>query len=455
MDADKIRKYIIDRYIEKTSGSRRLLEEAKKYLPGGDTRSAAYFEPNPFFTRSGKGYSIFDVDGNEYVDFVNNFTSLIHGHAYPPIVEAVKKQAEAGLVHGTPIESQFKLAKLLCERVPGVELLRFCNSGSEATLFAMRAARAFSGKSAFIRMDGGYNGCHDFAEVNITPDFKTEDKPRPKAEKGVPASVTEEIYVVPFNDLDAAENILKKYHDRIAGIIMEPMMGAGGGVVPEDGYIKGMRELADKFSVILILDEIITFRLNEGGLQTLLGVKADITTFGKIMGGGCPIGAFGGRRDIMDMFNVASSNFVQHSGTFSGNAVAMEAGLAAMENYNRADIERINSLGEMFSDGIIRISQDLGVPVQINGLGSMICPLFADKKMRNAREVVLNTMKSNELKKLFHIEMLNRGMYFVERGLFCISTPMDEMIIKSALKEYEESLALLKPISDRIFNSKE
>ncbi len=451
---EKVKLDIVSQYQEKTRKSKKLLEIARKYIPGGDTRTAAYFGPYPFFGDYGKGFSLYDVDGNKYTDFVNNFTTLIHGHAFGPVVEAVKRQAELGLVHGTPIESQYKLAKILIDRVSGVETVRFSNSATEATLFAMRAARAFNGRSAFIRMDGGYNGCHDFAEVNITPDYKAEGMPRSIPERGIPASVADETFVVPFNDLNATEQILKEHSHKIAGIIMEPVLGAGGAVLPEEGYLKGMRDLADKYDVILIFDETISFRLHEGGLQGMYGVNADLTTFGKIIGGGAPVGAFGGRRDIMDVFNVSTPNFVVHSGTFSGNALTMAAGIANMEHYGKKEIERINRLGDLLKDGIQKAANRSGVPVQVHGFGSLVSPMYSERKMRNAKEVALYTSKSRELQTYIHLEMLNRGISFLERGLFVISTPMNESLIEDAVKNYGETLEMLKPVAEQIFNGK-
>ncbi|MBW2368875.1 MAG: aminotransferase class III-fold pyridoxal phosphate-dependent enzyme, partial [Deltaproteobacteria bacterium] len=242
-NAESTKQQILETYQEKTKGSAEQNKTARRFLPGGDTRAVAYHAPYPFFAASGKGCCLYDCDGNETIDFVNNFTALIHGHAHPHVVEALVAQAGKGTAHGVPTQLQYQLAQIICDRVPSMDSLRYCNSGTEATLFAMRAARAFTGKNGFLRMDGGYNGSHDFVEVNITPDMAAEDLPAPTCEKGVSDSVLNDIYIAPFNDLEKAERILVQNKDHVAAILMEPMLGAGGLVMPAPGYLHGMRAL--------------------------------------------------------------------------------------------------------------------------------------------------------------------------------------------------------------------
>jgi len=445
-EAEKIKQAVWQRYLARTNKSNALNEKAKRHMPGGDTRSIGYFQPYPFFVSKGQGCRITDADGNDYIDFVNNMTSLIHGHAHPHVMEAIRKQTEKGITHGLPVEEQSQLAELLCKRIPSVESLRFGNSGSEATLFCMRAARAFTGKEAIVKMDGGYHGGHDFVQVNPLPDLAAADLPTPRQTKGVPACVTQEILVVPFNDLAAAERILKEHHSRVAAVIMEPMLGSGGGVAPQPGYLKGMRELADQFGVLLIFDEIISFRIHEGGLQTREGAKPDLTALGKIIGGGLPVGAFGGRQDIMAMFDPTRPDAVTHSGTFTGNAVTMAAGLANLEIYRQPEVDRINALGERLSDGLLQTMQNVGIRGATRGIGSMVGIAFTDLPLRTSKDVVLSLFPYFELLQYLHIEMLNRGIYFLNRGIFTLSTPMTETEIDQTVAIFEESLELLKPL---------
>jgi glutamate-1-semialdehyde 2,1-aminomutase len=444
---EKVKQDITQRYLDRTKKSARHNENAKKCMPGGDTRSIGFFNPYPFFVDKGQGFHLYDVDGNQYVDFVNNMTSMVHGHAHPHVMEAIRKQSEKGVTHGLPVEAQYQLAELLCKRIPSVESLRFGNTGSEATMFCMRAARAFSGKEGILKMDGGYHGGHDFVQVNPMPDLATQHLPQPQPTKGVPACVAREIFVTPFNDLDVTEHILKQNTDRIGAIIMEPMLGAGGGLGPNAGYLKGMRELADRYGVLLIFDEIISFRLHEGGLQAMQGVKPDLTALGKIIGGGLPIGAFGGRKDIMDMFDPTRPDAITHSGTFTGNAMAMTAGYANLEIYTQPEIDRLNKLGEYMAAGLNTAMRNAGYTGNTRGIGSLVGIAFTDKPLNTSRDVVLNLIPWFELLQYLHIEMLNRGIYFLHRGMFTLSTPMTQKEVDSCIQHFEEALRMLKPLA--------
>ena len=319
-------------------------------------------------------------------------------------------------------------------------------------MFCMRAARAFTGKDGILKMDGGYHGGHDFVQVNTMPDLMTEDLPKAQATKGVPKCVENDTYVTPFNDLDTTECILKANKDKICAIILEPMLGAGGGVGPQEGYLRGLRELADQYDVLLIFDEIISYRLHEGGLQAMADVRPDLTALGKIIGGGFPIGAFGGSKDIMEMFNPNNPDAVTHSGTFSGNAITMTAGLANLKTYTQTEVDRINALGERLSVGLTKAMQTVGITGATRGIGSLAGIAFTDKPLNTSRDVVLSIIPSFELMQYLHLEMLNRGIYFLHRGMFTVSTPMTEEVIDKAVGIFEASLQLLKPLADEMEN---
>ena len=433
------------RYLQRTAKTRENLETAKKYLPGGDTRSAAYYDPYPVFMEKGQGCYLTDCDGNEYVDLVNNFTSLIHGHAHPRLVEAARAQSEKGTAFAAPSVIQYEHARHLCNRVPSLDLVRYCNSGTEATLFAMRAARAFTGKDGFIKMDGGYHGVHDFVEANTLADFGAEGLPSVHLERGVPARVAEDIYIAPFNDLEATESILKQHHDRIAGIIMEPMLGSGGLIRPQPGYLEGMRELADRYQVLLVFDEVITFRLSRGGLQEHEGVSPDLTALGKLIGGGYPVGAFGGRSEIMARFDPSHPESVAHSGTFGGNNNTLAAGLVALEMYGQEEADRINRLGDRLRSGFQAAMDRVGIRGRAGGWGSLVGTLWTERELDNAKDVVLGFLDSGDISALLHWELLNRGVFFAARGMYVISTPMDEAIIDKVIEEFAGALQLIKP----------
>jgi glutamate-1-semialdehyde 2,1-aminomutase len=440
---------IENRYRQKTTKSYEQHVRARNHLPGGDTRTATYYQPYPTIMASGKGYCLYDVDGNQYIDLLNNYSALIHGHAHPRVIEAARSQLEKGSVFGSATEIQYLHAEHLCARVPCLEQVRYGNSGTEATLFAMRAARAFSGREMFIKMDGGYHGSHDFIEVNVFPGSRSEpDKdglPARHVEPGAPKSVLNDILVVPFNDLDAVEGLLKKYDRQIAAVIVEPMLGALGMVVPRDGYLKTLRELTETYGVLLIFDEVITFRISTGGIQESDGVTPDLTALGKIIGGGFPIGAFGGRKDIMDLFNPSHPKAGFHSGTFNGTDVVMAAGLAALELYDQHTVDRINALGEKLRNGINEAFNHAGLTGQATGRGSLAQIHWRLGEIANAMDSVEGSFLAGDLPRYLHLELMNRGYYCAPRAMLVISTPMDENVIDGFLHAFAETLKVLKP----------
>jgi glutamate-1-semialdehyde 2,1-aminomutase len=437
----RILEHILDRYHEKTTKSKALTLEAKKSLAGGDTRAATYFRPYPCYMVEGQGCFLTDCDGNRYVDFLNNYTSLIDGHAPAHVVEATHKQLAKGTVLGAPGECQHRHAEHLRTRMPAMKLIRYCNSGTEATMYAMRTARAYSDRNVIVKMDGGYHGSHDYAQVSV---FK--DAPRPALEShGIPKGVLNEIMVVPFNDLEAVESIIKEYKEQIAAIITEPMLGASGLILPQKGYLKGLRDLADRYKILLIFDEIFTFRLSVGGMQEMVGVTADITTVGKFIGGGFPIGAFGGRKEVMSPYNPDHPRYLVHSGTFFGSNITMVAGLAAMTAYDRNAIGSINRLGDRLRDGFERAFDKAGIMGRVTGLGSLIHVHWGGGEINNALDARRCLKLAGELPRFVHIEMMNRGIYAASRGLYCISTPMSEVEIDLAIEAFKGTLDLLKP----------
>jgi glutamate-1-semialdehyde 2,1-aminomutase len=449
--SNSVAQTIKDRYLSRTTGSLANDARAKTYLPGGDTRTSTYYFPYPTYMVRGKGCQIYDCDGNQYIDFVNNFTTLIHGHAHPAIVDVVQKQAPQGLVFSSAATAQAELAQIICERVPSIDLLRFTNTGTEATMMAMRAARAFTGKDVILKMDGGYHGTHDFAEVNQIPDLKSDGLPTAHVEgPGIPACILDGMMVTPYNDLEATETILKVHADEIAAIIMEPLMGAGGGLTPRPGYLRGMRELADKYDVLLIFDEIITFRFSLGGFQAIEGVYPDLTTLGKVIGGGFAVGAFGGRREIMERFDPAHPQKITHAGTFNGHNVTMAAGIAAMRLYDQAAIDHINGLGERLKAGFNQAFQRVGIKGQAVGFGSILIIHWTDQSLTTSRDFVRSIIAVGELPQLLHMEMLNRGIFSVTRGMYSVSTAMTEREIDQAIASFESTLQLLKPYAAEV-----
>jgi glutamate-1-semialdehyde 2,1-aminomutase len=442
----EVRNDVMQRYAKRTPRSRELDLRAKQHMPGGDTRTGMYYMPYPTYLEHGKGCIVHDYDGNEYIDFHNNASSLIHGHAFAPIVEAVREQVGLGTAFGGASEKAVRHAEILCARIPSFERVRYCNSGTEATLFCLRAARAFTGKDGIIKVEGGYHGSHDAVEVSVTPDTETVGPPTARLEyAGVPKSVLNDVIVAPFNDLDAMEATLRKTHDRVAAIIVEPMLFGGGALPREPGYLQGLRALADKYGVLLIFDEVVTFRMSTGGAQLIDNVKPDLTSLGKIMSGGLPGGAFGGRQDVLARWDPASPNRIGQGGTFNGNNLTMAAGIAALEHYQDADIKRINSLAERLKSGIDRELEGAGIKGRATGMGSLAEPHLTDRALHTGLDVAIGRKALGGFSRLLHLEMLNRGVYLPARGFYVVSTPMTEAHIDKALVAFRGAIELLKP----------
>jgi glutamate-1-semialdehyde 2,1-aminomutase len=436
---------IVARYQQKTKASADHFKAATQWLPGGETRRASFFIPYPTFMENGKGCFLYDVDGNQYLDMQNNYTSLIHGHSHPKINEISRTQLEKGVVLGSAAEIQYRHSEHLCNRIPAADMVRYCNSGTEATLFAMRIARAFKEREGILKMDGGYHGMHDYAQVNIFPEPKPEGLPEPYAEPWIPRNLLKDMYIAPYNDLGAIEKILKDHHDKIAAVIVEPMFSSGGLFMPEPGFIKGIRELTHRYDVLMIMDEVMMFRLDYGGLQRYFEVKPDITALGKIIGGGFPIGAVAGRKDIMELFSPANPHPVFHSGTFNGNNITLAAGLATLELYDAVAVNRLNALGVRLRRGLEKTLSDFKVHGQVTGMGSLMAVHWRTEKPKTARDTFEGLLKAWDLAGLFHLEMLNQGVFSAPRGMYVLSTPMTENEVDDAIRAFEKTLALLKP----------
>lgn len=422
-------------------------EIARRYLPAGDTRMATHYLPYPTYMVKGEGAWLADCDGNRYFDLLNNFTSLVHGHANPAIVEDAADQLMRGTVFGSATQPQVELAKLLIERIPGVDRLRFTNSGTEATMMMMRAARAYTGRDIIVKIDGGYHGAHDFVKVSVSADIENGSRPQARLEgRGVPESVLNAVMVVPFNDISYTESVLREHHQRIAALIVEPIPNSGGMIPPAPGYLRGLRELTERYDALLLLDEIVSLRVSSGGMQEIEGIAPDMTAVAKVIGGGFPIGAFGGKKDIMDHFDPdLYPDFIQHSGTFNGNNITMIAGLAAMRKLDQAAIDRINSLGERLQDGINQICIALGIRARCLGYGSLQQIQWTDEPIVTLSDVRRANRDIRKSAELLHLEMLNRGLHSSTRCMFNVSTPTQAADIDRALEAIEAALGTLRP----------
>lgn len=436
---------ITDEYKSRTKSSYRLHQEAKEVFPGGDTRNVTFFKPYPSFMELGKGCRLWDVDGNEIIDFQNNYTSLIHGHAHPGIVEAVQEQIAKGSVYSAPFEKQTELAEIICSRVPSVDKIRFTNSGTEATMHAVRGARAYTGRTKIVKIEGGYHGSSDTFEASVEPDMdKVGDIENPIAvadSKGVPKETVEQVIIVPFNNIEVTKRLIEKNHDDIAAFIIEPIMGSAGMLEPSREYLNFIREISTTYGIVLIFDEVVTFRLTTGGAQLYNGITPDMTAFGKIIGGGIPIGAFGGKEDIMKMYD-PNAKVMYHSGTFNGNAISMAAGVAALRDYGEREVDHVNRLGELFRSECNRVFQEVGIHIWVNGVGSLSNIIFSNNRITEYRGIAKS---HEELNVLMGLALINRGIFMAPRGMFCTSTPMSDTEVLLAAEAIKESLLQIMP----------
>ncbi len=431
----------LDRYLELTPRSREIWEEAKQFLPGGDTRNTIYWKPYPVYIDQGEGCHLRDVDGVERLDFISNMTTLIQGNAYPPVVQAVQEQAAKGIVYNAPNEHQIRLAKLLCQRVQSVDMVRFTNSGTEATLNAIRAARAMTGKTKIAKCEGGYHGTHDVVSVSVRTDPSVGGDPdRPAAVPsvaGLPDGVLDQVVVVPFNDVEASRSILEENAEELAAVIIEPVLGGSGMVAADKEYLAMLREFTQRHEIVLIFDEVISFRVAPGGAQEHYNITPDMTTFGKIIGGGFPAGAFGGRRELMQLFDPTSGPAVGHAGTFNGNPMTMLAGSITLEHLTPEVYRRLDVLTERLRQGIRRVCTELEVPVQVTGLGSLFAIHFVDRPVTTWRDVA---SADKELTQQVFWGLMNEGILMAPSLLGCVSAAMGEAEVDRFVEAFRKAL---------------
>lgn len=418
---------IEDHYSEVTPRSRTLYERATQALPGGNSRTTVYYQPYPFYFDRGEGCRVYDLDGNERIDFINNYTSLILGHAPPSVVAVIQRQVARGFSAAAPSELEVELAEVMTRRLPGVERLRFTNSGTEATMLALRAARAFTGRDMIAKFDGSYHGSHDYAAFEAGA-----------GNGGIPKAVAATVVSMPFNDPAAVERAFEAHKDQLAALIVEPVLGAGGILIPRDGFLNFLRDITRRYGILLIFDEVIAFRIGYHGAQGYFGVTPDLTALGKIVGGGFPAGAFGGRADIMALFDPRSAGALGHGGTFNGNPVTMAAGLATLSEMTPAVYERLAALGAELKQKLGDLFVELNIPAQINQIGSLFNLHFSDVPV----DSYAATLASDRvLLKNLYLAAMNRGVIFTSRGMGCLSTPMTSAEVDRFVEALRESLA--------------
>ncbi|MBL0740125.1 glutamate-1-semialdehyde 2,1-aminomutase [Chryseolinea lacunae] len=422
------------------SKSKALFERAKQIIPGGVNSPVRAFRAvggNPLFMKRAKGPYLYDEDGNEFVDLINSWGPMILGHAHPAVEEAVKEALATSPSFGAPTAREVEMAALICSIIPSVEKVRMVNSGTEATMSAVRVARGFTGRDKIIKMEGCYHGHGDsflIAAGSGAMTFGTPDSP------GVTKGTAKDTLIAPFNDLNAIARLIDENPKEIAAIILEPVVGNMGCVAPQPGYLQGLRKLCDTHNIILIFDEVMTgFRLALAGAQELYNVKPDLTTLGKIIGGGLPVGAYGGRKDIMDAVSPAGP--IYQAGTLSGNPLAMAAGYAMLTQLrdNPSLYHQINTTTTAIVGGIRKQLFSKGLGYTINQVGSMFTLFFTDETVIN-----FDTAKTSDTARFakYFQSMLQRGIYMApsQYEAMFVSAAIDDLVVSRVLQASEEAL---------------
>ncbi len=405
---------IEERFRAATPKSAELAKRAERVMPGGDTRTTTYHRPYPLTLARGEGAQVWDVDGNQYIDLLGNYTSLVHGNAYPPIVEAATAAIRAGTAWPARSEAQVELASLLCERVDSVDRIRFCNSGTEAGMLAVHVARRLTGRQLILMARYGYHGSYEDLEVGLSG----QDGDR--------------TMLADFGDATAFEALLSERGSEIAAVFLEPVLGSAGVVEPPDGFLSRVAEAAHRAGALFVLDEVITLRLNEAGAQHLYDVKPDLTMFGKIIGGGFPVGAIGGTEEVMSSFDPRNRGMIWHSGTFNGNPVTCAAGVVSLRELTRVKIDKMAAQAERLSAELARAAHKVELPFSVRQVGSLMNVFFT-------KEPPAPTVTREDAHAIadFHLAALNHGLFLAPRGMIALNT----VITDEALSEISERAA--------------
>ncbi|MFC5521065.1 aspartate aminotransferase family protein [Polaromonas jejuensis] len=415
------------RYRARNPASERLLNEAADVLPAGNTRSVLFYSPFPLYMARGEGCHLWDADGHRYLDALGEFTAGIYGHSNPVIQQAIVAALQDGLSLSSHTAREAALAHEIQRRFPGMALLRFTNSGTEANLMALAAATAHTGRRKVLVFNGAYHG----GVLSF-------------GGGGSPVNVPHDFVVAPYNDLDAVRALVQAHGPQLAAILIEPMLGAGGCIPAAPAFLHGLRALADECGALLILDEVMTSRLSGGGRQALLGLKPDLTTLGKYFGGGLSFGAFGGRADVMSRFDPRRPDALGHAGTFNNNALTMAAGLAGLTQVlTPAALDALNQRGERLRERLNGVFTRHAVGLQFTGLGSVMQLHATDRPLRNAADLAGT---DDRIKALLFFDLLERGIFLARRGLVALSLPFGETQADEFVTALDAVVAARRPL---------
>ncbi len=429
-------------HAERNPRSAAAFESALRVMPGGNSRTQLYFEPFPFYVDHAEGPYLHDLDGHRYLDVVNNYTSLIHGHPDSETVRVIADQAARGTAHAAPSPSEIELAKEITGRVNSMEMVRFTNSGSEAVLYAIRLARHVTGRADVIKAEGGYHGGAESVQVSVKR--LGLDEPAALPEEGVPESVASATHVIPFDDIDEAVRLIGARGPASAALIVEPIQGFGGGLKPPDGYLEAISKAASDTGTLVILDEIQTLRYAYGGIQQTLGLTPDLTVLGKLIGGGLPVGAFGGSEELMSATDPRSPGVMTQSGTFNANPLTMSAGVHALRKLTPEAIDRLNSNGDDLRAWINAECTERGLPLVAGGYGSLLQLHVGSDLPTSYRQAKARPIEP--LTALFYL-LMERGVFTApSRVIVALSTAMRETQLDELREAIASSLDVLSKV---------
>jgi len=435
-------------YPDPTSRSAQLFARGRKVMPGGNSRTGVTLNPYPIYAVHGNGCRVTDADGCIRIDCINNWSSLIHGHGNQAVLAAIAEQSQHLLAVGMPTEVEIDLASLLCERLPGVEQIRFSNSGTEGVMMALRAARAYTGRDMIAKVEGAYHGSADSMEISVAPS-PTQWGPAHTpssvpATAGIPAKVQQDTLVLPFNDVEATSRLIEQHAGELAAVVIDPIVSRMGFVEATDAYLQRVRELTDALKIILVFDEVFSFRVGYHGVQGVTSVTPDLTALGKVIGGGLPVGATGGKAEIMEVFDQTKKPLrVEHGGTYNANPLTMAAGLACMKQMTPAAYDRLDRLGDRLRDGLRHHLEDHDLKGQVMGRGSLAGLVFSDKPFTDFRSLPLGPHEVRTVLSL-HRFLLNHGVQIIPFGLMILSTAMTEDDIDEILEQVGAGMAEIR-----------
>jgi glutamate-1-semialdehyde 2,1-aminomutase len=418
-----------NRFLEPGSRSAALFERARKVLPGGNTRTTVFNPPHPLYLVAGEGCRVTDADGQTRLDFLNNYTSLLHGHVHPDVLAATQAQLLRGTAFAGPTELEVDLAEIITGRVPAIERIRFTNSGTEGVMMAIKAARGYTGRPKIAKFEGFYHGTYDAAEVSVNPPLGAvgdPDEPTAISETaGLAPGTLESTVVLPYNNQAAVERIVEREAANLAAIIVDPLPNNAGFADPAPGFLPFLRELTRKHGILLIADEIISFRVGYQGASARFGFQPDLVTLGKIIGGGLPVGAVGGSAEAMSVFDpTAGKPSVPHGGTFNANPVTMAAGIAAMGLWTEGTVARLEQLGDDLRQRANWALDESGIAFKVTGQGSLF-RIMPKQSAGEYRSTVPDARGQAERREL-HLRLLGQGVLTSPTGLGCLSTVMSE-----------------------------